>query len=121
MGRVADQASRLAEASDAEAIHDLRVAVRRLTQTLRSFSRVLGKRGCRAVRKELKTLMDLAGEVRTRDIALELFEAAGIGTESAPCVRLMLEREDAISALAVHAGEWKESDAAGRWKERLGV
>ncbi len=110
-GRVADQAEKLATSVHPEGIHDLRVAVRRLTQTLRLFARVLGRKKCRAMRRELKALMDLAGEVRTRDIALELFESTGIGRESAPCVRLALERDDAIRMLVSAAAGWRGSQS----------
>ncbi|MDX1980695.1 MAG: CHAD domain-containing protein [Bryobacteraceae bacterium] len=119
MNRVAAQVDRLAEARDADAIHDFRVSIRRLTQSLRAFAGVLPKKESKQVRKEMKVLMDLAGEVRTRDIALELFDAAKVPPDSAPCVRLALEREDAIAELSAAAARWRGTDFVSRWRSML--
>lgn len=121
IGRVECELGRLSQSRDAEAIHDLRVSVRRLTQALRALRGVLPKKPARAVRRELKPLMDLAGEVRTRDIALELFESAGVAADSAVCVRLALEREDAIAALAAMAGRMNGEECGSRWRRDLEI
>jgi CHAD domain-containing protein len=121
IGRVAAQVERLAAERDAEAIHDLRVSIRRLTQSLRAFAGIVPAKQAKRIRKEMKVLMDLAGEVRTRDIALELFTAAGVAPSSAPCVRLALEREEAIAELAGLAVQWQGGGFAQRWRAALGV
>lgn len=119
IARVSEEIAHLAHARDAEAIHDLRVAIRRMTQSLRAFAGVLPKKQSKLVRREAKTLMDLAAEVRSRDIALELFEAAGVTADTAPCVRLMLERQEAIDRLAAAAAEWRHSGFEQRWRQSL--
>lgn len=119
MERLQGEIERLASEREPEAIHDLRVSIRRLTQALRGFAGVVPKKQAKRIRRELKELMDLAAEVRSRDIALELFEAAKIPPQSAPCVLLNLEREDAITELTATAARWRNSDFAERWKDAL--
>lgn len=119
IGRVSAEIAHLAHANDAETIHDLRVAIRRMTQSLRAFAGVLPKRQSKLVRREAKTLMDLAAEVRSRDIALELFEASGVAGDAAPCVRLKLERQEAIDTLAAAAAQWQHSGFEQRWRQSL--
>jgi CHAD domain-containing protein len=69
-------ADRLADASDAEALHDFRVSVRRLRSTLRAWRAPLGKR----VRdKDLKRLRRIARETsESRDAEVLLAWVAGI-------------------------------------------
>lgn len=59
---------------DPDWIHDLRVAIRRYTQCLRLFSPCWKKSETRAIRDSLTPLMDLLGEVRNYDIALDLLQ-----------------------------------------------
>ncbi len=63
---------RVRDRPDPGAVHDLRVAIRRLRACLRAFSTVFRARGVRALEKRLRRLFQLSGEVRDLDIALEL-------------------------------------------------
>jgi len=58
--------------SDEEAIHDLRVSIRRLSECLREFSQFLPPKKTKKTLKRLGKLMDLAAELRNRDVAIEL-------------------------------------------------
>jgi CHAD domain-containing protein len=62
---------------DAENIHNLRVAIRRLTQALRVFRDLLDRAHVRKMRRALRKLMDLCGDIRNCDIARETIGAAG--------------------------------------------
>jgi CHAD domain-containing protein len=62
---------------DAEAIHDLRVAIRRFTQCLRTFEQFLNRKHARKMRRRLRRLMDSCGAARNVDIACGVLEAAG--------------------------------------------
>lgn len=75
--RFREEAKRTARQPDADAVHDLRVSIRRLTQCLRTFSQFLPGRRTRKTRRGLKRLMGLAAEVRNRDITIEFLERAG--------------------------------------------
>lgn len=62
---------------DAEAIHDLRVAIRRFTQCLRTFAQFLNRKHARKMRHRLRKLMDACGAVRNVDIVFDVLDAAG--------------------------------------------
>lgn len=71
-GKVRRQVRRAAKHSDEEAIHDLRVSIRRLSECLKEFGQFLPQRKTKKMLKRLHRLMDLASEIRNRDIAIEL-------------------------------------------------
>jgi CHAD domain-containing protein len=73
-----EQAARAARQPDADAVHDVRVSIRRLTQCLRVFGEFFPKGRTRRTRRELKKLLGLAAEVRNRDIAIEFLSGAGL-------------------------------------------
>jgi CHAD domain-containing protein len=58
---------------DPEAVHQARVATRRLRSTLRTFSSLLDPDWTDRLRDELKWLADLLGQVRDTDVLLERF------------------------------------------------
>jgi CHAD domain-containing protein len=97
--RLHAQIDRAAEKGDPDSIHDLRVAIRRFTQCLRIFPEFFPRPKARKTRKRLKGIMNLAAEVRDRDIALELLRAAGPTADQGQRARLEREREKADEAL----------------------
>ena len=78
--RFATQATRTARTADADSIHDLRVAIRRLSRCLRVFAQFYPPHSWKPVRRRLADLMDSCGSVRDCDIAIELLkQASSIG------------------------------------------
>jgi triphosphatase len=78
---------------DPEAIHDVRVAVRRFLACLRTFAPFFKKRQGNKLRKPLRRLLKRCGEVRNRDIAIGLLR----GTPAAAVLeRQRAEREKAL-------------------------
>jgi len=69
---LAFQINQTVKSRGVEAIHDLRVATRRFSQVLRVFKPCFRGKESRKIRRELKQIMELAGEVRNCDIALKL-------------------------------------------------
>ena len=111
--------ARLAEEADAEAIHDLRVSIRRLSRCLREFSLFYPAKVWRPIRSQLRDLMQLAGTVRDYDIALELLEKAGVA-QGAPIARqIQAERRQAGQGLMTEARLWKAQSVARQWKKQL--
>jgi CHAD domain-containing protein len=68
---------RAAESPDEEAVHKMRVSIRRLQQGLRLFRKFLRNKGVTSLRRQLKGIMDPAGELRNYDIALRLMRRSG--------------------------------------------
>lgn len=110
LASMAEALNAAAHEPTADAVHDMRVAIRRLQQGFRLFRQYLPKRGVRAVRKTLKAVMERAGELRNCDIAIELAEGAP------EIVRLLRERRaEAQQALASVLSEVASPGLAHRW------
>lgn len=63
---------------DPDAIHDLRVSIRRVTQCFRTFRGLLDPVPVKKLRRRLHKLMDLCAAVRNCDVALDLLHEVGI-------------------------------------------
>ena len=116
--RLALQVNR-ATAADADSIHDLRVAIRRLCRCLLVFSAFYPGRSWKTLRKRLRVLMDAAGTARDYDIAAELFGQAGLAPGSAIVKRLAVERLQAREALALEIRRWQGGDFSRQWRGKL--
>ncbi|MBL8179246.1 MAG: CHAD domain-containing protein [Bryobacterales bacterium] len=98
--RVGTEAGKTLDSGHPDAIHDLRVSIRRLTQSLRALEQVAGKQRVKRTRRRLRKWMDAAAEIRNRDIALELVEASGTALDSPLAMRLKKDRDTAHQRLA---------------------
>ncbi len=56
LGRFVFRASRVAKLADADSVHNLRVAIRRLSQCLRAFGPFFPAGECRKVRRRLRRM-----------------------------------------------------------------
>lgn len=117
--RFAFQVNRTARVGDADSIHDLRVAIRRLSRSLQVFSQFFPDGSWKKTRKQLSELMQLAGGVRDRDIALELLEKAGISRHSGLARQLQAERRAAGHQLMTGIRQWNERGFSAKWRTRL--
>jgi hypothetical protein len=63
--------------------------------------------------------MDLAAEIRNRDITLSLSAGAGVPSASALMARLNRERVQAARTFAETTKRLMERDLATRWRSRL--
>jgi len=86
----------------ADSIHALRVSIRRLQQGLRVFAQYLPSKGANKIHRELKHVMELAGEVRNHDIAIALVEKADYDASRLRGKRLAANRKliDALKRIA---------------------
>jgi CHAD domain-containing protein len=71
LDRLAFQLCAARHSYNPEAVHDLRVAIRRFSQALVVFKRWFRRKDLKKIRKSLKALMSAAGAVRDCDIALK--------------------------------------------------
>ena len=113
------QVNRTAKHCDADAVHDLRVATRRLSQCLRAFSILFPRRASRKIARRLARLRRLAGEVRNRDIAIEYLRRAGPRTQVAR--RMAVERRQTAAELHAALVSFRNREPWLKWKDRLGI
>ena len=119
--RTAFQANRACVLKHADAVHDLRVSIRRLTQCLRTFGQFLPQARARKIRQKLKATLDLASLVRNRDVALDLLRRAALPPGSPLLEVLAEERTQATQALLEELKLWAKKDIQKKWRSRLGL
>jgi len=119
--RLAFQLNRAARAGDADAVHDLRVAIRRLSRCLQAFAQFYPGHSWKKMRRRLADLMDVCGTVRDLDIAIELLGKAGLPPGSPVVRRLEVERAKAERELLGELRRWKGSAVSRKWKAQLGL
>ena len=116
----ATQLNHAAETGDADTIHDLRVAIRRLSRGLRVFAPFYADRSWKKIRARLRRLMQLAGAVRDRDIAAECLVKAGVAGQSVVLEQLNSERRKANEKFLGEIRRWKEQGIASQWSVTVG-
>jgi CHAD domain-containing protein len=104
---------------DAEAIHDLRVAIRRYTQCLRTFIDVFDPAAARKIRRGLRKLMDRCGNVRNLDVATEVLETAGTPPAGSLKKDLRKQRKAAERDLRSALDEWQARKTPRQWQHSL--
>jgi CHAD domain-containing protein len=117
--RLAAQVKRTAESAGVEAVHDLRVAIRRLSRALRLFAQFFPGKKWKRIRKELSYLMDAAAALRDSDVALELLEKAGVGKRAGASLALQSRRRTAEAKLREELQLWQARNFAHEWREAL--
>jgi CHAD domain-containing protein len=117
--RFAFQITRAARFGDPDAIHDLRVSIRRLRSCLRMFHAFYPPGHAKKIRAQLAALMNSAAQVRDRDIAIGLLAEAGVPKSAALVERLQAERREASLDLLFEIRRWKNRDFSKKWRSRL--
>jgi CHAD domain-containing protein len=99
--RLAFQANRTAKSSNSDAVHDLRVAIRRLEQALVTFRVHLPRKQMKRIRKQLKAVLSCAGALRDYDVAARILSRIGQPAAAALHREVRARRKDAEKALLV--------------------
>ena len=100
-----------------EAIHKLRVAIRRFTQVLRVFKSRFEH--IRRMRHHLRGLMDLCGAVRNCDIAVDALKEAGVSPEPGLKRRLKRRRDRTARELADLLEDFGARSNLRHWRKWL--
>ncbi len=117
--RFAFEVNRAAKPANSEAVHDLRVSIRRLAHCLRLFRGFFPRGKARAILRELKELMRQAAVVRNRDVGIELLKRAGMRPASPVMAKLKREREREHRLLRETLRVWTRSGAFKKWRSQL--
>lgn len=119
--RVVFQVNRVCRLKNEESVHDLRVSIRRLQQCLRVFRQFFPASKAKELRKTLGHFLDLAAEVRNRDIALEFLRSArGVKAEELER-QWVAERREAEQQLIQELKQWAKKNPQRKWRTRLGL
>src|SRR5436190_21010890 len=108
--RLETEARRAIRSRSIDAVHDLRVAIRRLFQGIELYH------AAKKARKPLRHLMALAGEVRDCDIAVKLLAKPWAKGSGRLRKRIAGRREPARKMLAAELKSWTENVAEWRAK-----
>jgi CHAD domain-containing protein len=106
---------------DVDSIHDLRVAIRRFQQGLQIFRQFVSGGYRKKIRRRLRKIMQLSGEIRNRDIALDLLRQAGLPARSTVPARLLRERKQFQNELLALFDRWGKRNLSRKWGSRLGL
>ena len=117
--RLAEVLEQAAREADADSIHDVRVAMRRLSRCLRVFAPFYPPGSWKKIRRRIRMLMTAAGAVRDCDIAIELAGRAGVERGCAIVAQLAAQRRKAGRELLLEIRHWKSRKLVAQWKDRL--
>jgi len=117
--RLAYQVNQTERLGDADAVHDLRVAIRRFTQCLRVFHQFFPKSEARKIRHKLKLIMQAASDVRDHDITLDLLKDAGFPKKSKPGAAIDKQRKTAEKKLMDVIHRSSRNNSSSKWRTKL--
>src|ERR1700680_471193 len=118
--QLAFEITRTLKSCDPERVHDLRVAIRRFNQLLLVFKPCFLGKEMRKIRRQLKTIMKSAGEVRNCDIALKLLSKAAVTEEANLFLRMKNRRKLCERELRGLLRPWIDRKSSSKWRTALG-
>ena len=118
LGRLAFQMNASMKSPDPDAVHDLRVAIRRFTQALTIFNECFPGKEKRKIRRRLKRLMGLAGAARNYDVTLKLL-AKSPQEHSALRARIASQRKESARTLTGALKRRIERKSSLKWRTGL--
>src|SRR5688572_27748938 len=119
LDRFSLQCKKTLRVPDPDAVHDLRVAVRRFTQVLAAFENQFPPRKVKAIRAQLKTLFSAAGAVRDCDIAIEMLGKTGATNLSKVGEELHVRRKGAEHRLLNTLRRMARQKYGAKWAAEL--
>lgn len=117
--KLAEALAAASQKADADAIHDVRVAIRRLKRALRVFGDFYPNSHWKKIRDRLSGLMAMAGAVRDCDIAVELLGKAGVSSRAAIVTKLLVRRRKAGEEMLLEIRRWDKRRYLHKWRTRL--
>ena len=117
--RLAYDAGRASKSNAVDSVHDLRVSIRRLAQCMQVFGQYFPRGKTKKIHATLKQILDLASEVRNRDVAAALLAKAHVAPDSELALLLARERREASRLLTVALKHWARRNSYRKWRSRL--
>lgn len=103
---------------DPDAVHDLRVAIRRVRQALRMFPDAFGQDAKKA-RRQLKKVMTVLGAVRNYDIIPAILKDANARAGEALLKAIQKDRQNAQKELEASLKAWQKQNVMRKWKPKV--
>lgn len=116
LDRLALEAARSVDSQDEDAIHDLRVAMRRFSQSLILFPDLFPPKAAGKINRRIKKMMGRTSEVRNRDIAMAHLVGSG---DKGVLRRLGRERAGLVREFHRAMLRWQTKDFAALWRTDL--
>jgi CHAD domain-containing protein len=117
--RLAFEVRRASRHGRPDEVHDLRVSIRRFLACLSIFRDHFSSRVAKKCRRRLRRVLDLAAEVRNRDVSIELVGQAGAGPRSALFGWLTETRHSAMEELVEELCRLNRREFSRRWRAAL--
>lgn len=116
--RLDQEIGRTMEDPGEDPVHDLRVAIRRLSQALRTFAAMFQAREARTMRQALKPALEAAAVARDLDVGTELLNKEGLPAEHPLLNKMAGERRRAGLALIGQLYLLRAQELPAAWKPR---
>ncbi len=117
--RFGSEASKAAKSAGPDEVHDVRVSIRRLEQALEIFGEWLPAKRVERTGKRLEKTLKMAGEVRDRDIAMELTEDLQLEVHGSVRYVLQTDRDTAADRFSAALQRIGERRVVARWSSLL--
>jgi len=101
-----------------DAVHDVRVAIRRFGQSIAVFKPCFPGKDVRKIRRRLKDVMKTAGHVRDCDVALKLLAKSRLPNGAIPA-KVRARRKDAARVLVGELKSWTDRQMSIKWRAAL--
>jgi CHAD domain-containing protein len=121
LDRLGYEIGRASKTSDADTVHDLRVAIRRFQSCLKLFRDCFPKAEAKKIRKRLRAIMNLTAAVRDCDIAIGLGLRAELAAESPLLASWRDERNQAAQRLISTLKRATKGNFSDKLRSRLGL
>jgi CHAD domain-containing protein len=119
LGRLAFQMNVTRKSPGADAVHDLRVAIRRFSQALGVFKSCFTGKDTRKIRRRTKKLMLLAGAVRNYDVALKLLSKSRDADAANLRSKFQTQRKDGERTLTAVLKRRMDRKSSLKWRTAL--
>jgi CHAD domain-containing protein len=117
--RLAYQVNHTLHTPDDDSVHDLRVAIRRFSQSLALYKPVYAAKDVKKIRSRLKELLDRTNDARDCDVALDLLSKSEL-TEAAALEQPLRERrKEQIRQLTPALRRWAARKTSSKWRAAI--
>lgn len=117
--RLAFEVNHTLHAGDADAVHDLRVSIRRFSQSLVVFKDAFPSKDVKKIRRRLKELMELTNGPRDCDVAMKLLPKSELKSAAALEPAIRAHRKEQLRLLIPALRGFGARGTSAKWRASL--